>query len=59
MTQEQAIEAIKKMPPQFKVDELTQRLSVIEKIEEAESDFAEGRTIPNSDVQKLFDEWKK
>ncbi len=59
MTQEKAIETIKTMPHDFNVDELIDRLIVIEKIEEAEKDIAEGKIVPNSEMQKRFEEWKK
>ena len=59
MTQEIAIETVKSMPHDFNVDELIERLTVIEKIEEAEKDVEAGRMIPNSEMQKMFEEWKK
>ena len=59
MTQEKAIETVKSMPHDFNIDELIERLIVIEKIEEAEKDVKEGRVHTHSDVKKLFDEWKK
>ncbi len=59
MTQEKAIETVKSMPLDFNVDELINRLVVIEKIEEAEKDVKEGRVVPHSEVLKMFEEWKK
>ncbi len=59
MTQEVAIEMIKSMPHDFNVDDLVEKLNVIEKIEEAEKDIAEGKIIPHSEMQRLFEEWKK
>jgi hypothetical protein len=59
MTQETAIETIKTMPHDFNIDELIGRLIIIEKLDEAEKDFQEGRTFTHSQVQKMFEEWKK
>ena len=59
MTQERAIETIKSMPNDFNVDELIERLIVIEKIEEAEKEIESGNTFTHSQVQKMFEEWKK
>ncbi len=59
MTQEIAIEQIKKMPHEFKIDELMERLLIIEKIDEAEKDIAEGRVISHSEMKKSIEEWKR
>jgi predicted transcriptional regulator len=59
MTQEIALVAIKNMPHDFNIDELMERLIVLEKLEEAERDVEAGRVISHSEVQKLFEEWTK
>ena len=54
-----SMEAIGNMPKNFNVDELIERLIVIEKIEEAENDVKEGRVYSHSEVLNMIEEWKK
>ena len=59
MTQERAIEIVKDMPNEFSVDELIERFTFIEMVEEGIRDVEEGRTIPHEEVKKMIEEWKK
>ena len=59
MTKKAAIDAINDMPKDFNVDELIERLLVIEKIDEAEKDIEEGKVHTHSQVMKMVEEWKK
>ena len=59
MTQARVIEIVKEMPNDFNVDELIERLVILEKIEEAEDDIKAGRTHTHTEVINAFEEWKK
>ena len=59
MKQERAIEIVKDMPNEFSVDELIERFTFIEMVEEGIRDVEEGRTIPHEEVKKMIEEWKK
>lgn len=47
------------MPDEFSLDELIDRLIVIDKIQEGLKDSLEGRTISNDDMKKEIDSWFK
>ncbi|HEY1032834.1 MAG TPA: hypothetical protein VGD89_13750 [Flavipsychrobacter sp.] len=59
MTREKALEAIKDMPADFELDQLIEKLIVVEKLEAAIKQVNEGDVIYHSDVKKKIDEWKK
>lgn len=59
MTQEAAIEVIKIMPHDFNINELIERLVVIQKIDEAEKDVEEGKVYTHSEMLNMIAEWKK
>ncbi len=59
MTKEKALEAVKQMPQDFNLDELIEKLIVIEKIDEGIKQVEEGDVVYHSDVKKKIEEWKK
>jgi len=59
MTKEKALQAIKEMPQDFNLDELIERLIVIEKIDSSIQQVEEGKIVYHSEVKKKIDEWKK
>lgn len=59
MTKEKALEVIKDMPADFELDQLIEKLIVVEKLEAAIKQVNEGDVIYHSDVKKKIDEWKK
>lgn len=58
MTKEKALEAIKGMPQDFELDQLIEKLIVIEKIDMAIKQVEEGDVIYHSEVKKKIEEWK-
>jgi predicted transcriptional regulator len=59
MTKEKVMAAVEKMPLDFNLDELIEKLIIIEKIDQGLKEIDEGKGIPHSEVKKRIDEWKK
>jgi len=59
MTREKALEVIKDMPADFELDQLIEKLIIVEKLEAAMKQVNEGDVIYHSEVRKQIDEWKK
>jgi hypothetical protein len=59
MTREKALEVIKDMPADFELDQLIEKLIIVEKLEAAMKQVNEGEVIYHSEVRKQIDEWKK
>jgi hypothetical protein len=59
MTKDKALEAIKQMPQDFELDELIEKLIVIDKLDEGIRQVEEGHTVYHTDVKKKVEEWKK
>ncbi len=53
------IETLNDLPKEFVLDDLVERLIVIEKIEQGLQDVKNGRTVDHSDVRKLVKKWRK
>ncbi|MEI6815121.1 MAG: hypothetical protein WCL14_00825 [Bacteroidota bacterium] len=51
--------ALNELPKEFALDELMERLIVIEKIEEGLKDEREGRTISHEQAAKEIKKWRK
>ena len=58
MEKVKAIEVIEKMPQIFELDELFERLIIIDKIDAAIKDVEERRVTPHSEVRKKAKSWK-
>ena len=50
---------LKNLPDEFEIDELIERLLIIQKIEKGEKDIAEGRTHSHEEVEKIISKWSK
>lgn len=59
MRKERVIEAVKEMPQDFELDALFEKLAIIEKLEAAEQQVAEGKVVYHSEAKKRADAWKK
>jgi hypothetical protein len=59
MTKEKALEVIQEMPQDFNLDALFEKLVVVEKLEEAAQQVAEGKVVYHSEARKKAEEWKK
>ena len=51
--------AIKDLPQEVDLDELTGRLIFIAKVEEGLKDINEGRTISHEEMKKKIQDWRK
>ena len=59
MEKEKAIEVVGKMPDNFELDELFERLIFVEKVEEGLRQIDEGKGIPHEEVKKIIAKWLK
>lgn len=60
MKKRTAQETLKGMPDEFSVDELLERLLLIEQIEKGEKEIEEGKGIPHTKVVASFKrKWRK
>ena len=57
ITKEQLIETIKQLPPKFSVDEVMERILLLEKIETGLQQSQKGKVTPDEDLDKKLPEW--
>ncbi len=50
-------EQLEHLPEEFTIDELIERLILIQKIEVAEQESKEGKVIPDEDVDTIMESW--
>lgn len=54
-----ALNTINEMPKEFELEELLERLIVIEKIDEGLKEIKEGKTISHEEAKKKIAKWLK
>ena len=59
MNKQVAIDSIKDMPQDFELDELIERLVVLEKIEKGRKDIQTGNTFSHEEAKGKLDKWLK
>ena len=59
MTREALAESIPHLPAEFSIDELIERLLVIEKIEIARQQYRDGNVLTNEAVKERLSKWLK
>lgn len=59
LNKEQVINTISKFPDQFSIDELMDRLILLDKIEKGLKDSEEDNVISEEDLEKRINEWSK
>jgi len=59
MKKSTAIQTLNELPQKFDLDELLERLMVIEKIDEALEDAKSGKTVSYDKVKKMVAKWNK
>jgi hypothetical protein len=57
ITKEQLIETIKQLSPEFSVDEVMERILLLEKIETGLQQSQKGKVTPDEDLDKKLPEW--
>jgi hypothetical protein len=51
--------ALPNFPNEFSIDEIVERLILIEKIENGRKQYAEGKTLTSEEVKLKMQEWSK
>ncbi|MEN9333553.1 MAG: hypothetical protein RLY35_733 [Bacteroidota bacterium] len=59
MKKSTVIQTLNELPQRFDLDELLERLMVIEKIDEALEDAKSGKTVSHDKVKKMVAKWNK
>jgi hypothetical protein len=59
MKKSTVIQTLNELPQKFDLDELLERLMVIEKIDEALEDAKSGNTVSHDKVKKMVAKWNK
>ena len=59
MEKSTVIQALNELPQKFDLDELLERLLVIEKIDEALEEAKSGKTVSHDKVKKMVVKWNK
>mgnify|MGYP001362367897 CR=1 FL=1 len=57
MKKEYVIEAMKKLPQEFDLDELLEKLVFMEKVERGLTQLDKGETIPHEKVNEMIKKW--
>ncbi|HHT9133119.1 MAG TPA: hypothetical protein ACFYED_11670 [Candidatus Tripitaka californicus] len=59
ITKQQVLEIVEDLPEEVDIDEVIYRLYLRQKLEVAEKDIREGRTVPHEEVVKETSKWFK
>ena len=59
MKKTQLLETIQDMPEEFSVDELMERLMILQKIEEAQHQIQAGQYYTEEEAKKKLEKWLK
>ena len=59
ITKEKLIEAIKKLPEGFTLEQVIEELILLDKIEKGVSDIDEGRIYSNKEAENRLSKWLK
>lgn len=57
LTKEKTLEAVRSLPDSFSMDDLFQKLILLEHIETGMNDIREGRVHSSEEVRKRFQKW--
>ena len=53
------IKNLEEMPEEFSVDELIERILILQKIEEGQEQIKQGKTFTNEEVKSKLEKWLK
>ncbi len=57
MTKEHLAEVVKELPDTFSIDELIERLILVESFEEGREQYEQGKTLTHEEVGKRLEKW--
>ena len=57
MQREKLLSVIQELPDEVDVDALTERLYLLQKIDDAEKEIAAGKGIPHEEVRRRLAQW--
>ena len=57
MQREKVLSVIQELPDEVDVDALTERLYLLQKIDDAEKEIAAGKGIPHDEVRRRLAKW--
>ena len=57
MQREKVLSVIQELPDEVDVDALTERLYLLQKIDDAEKEIAAGKGIPHEEVRRRLAKW--
>lgn len=57
LTKESVNKQIKELPDEFTLDELIERLIIVEKVNLGLKDVEEGRTVSEAELDKMMEQW--
>jgi len=57
MTKEKVLETVRSLPDEFTLDELLERLFILEIIEKGMQQVREGQVVSSEDARKRFEKW--
>ena len=59
MNREKAIDTIRKLPQEFELEELMEKLVFVEKVERGLQQAEQGKVTPHAEVKELVKKWQK
>ncbi len=57
LTKESVNKQIEELPEEFTLDELIERLLIVEKVNLGLKDVEEGRTVTEAELDKMMEQW--
>ena len=57
MQREKVLSVLQELPEEVDVDSLTERLYLLQKIDDAENEIASGKGIPHDEVRRRLAKW--
>jgi hypothetical protein len=57
MKREKVIDAIRELPQEFDMEELMEKLIVVEKVEQGLKQLDEGKTVDHTQVKEMVKKW--
>ena len=59
LVKEKVLEIIQSLPNEFSIDDVVEKLIVLQKIETGLQQVAEGKTLPTKDAKEKLQKWLK